>query len=220
MYSTKKAKAAAARRCRSRISASKAAGKPVLAGPGEETIPAGILACASAAHTPVFSANANDLLSLLGEASALTVAVPLGSSTRFPILSQSPPGPGALKLLFTFGVILPQGLFVVNQRKHWGVDKMENEHLWERTALNFCFSTPFSWLFMPVFAYVCRRLNRSDYDCLRMYPVSVPVSVSVTVPVSVTVFYFKKFFWQPGAEAFSRHIELSTFSARNRQASN
>lgn len=49
-------------------------------------------------------------------ASTLTVAVPLGICTRFPILSPSPTGPGALKLVFTFKGILPQPIANVNQK--------------------------------------------------------------------------------------------------------
>ena len=58
---------------------------------------------------------------LLPGASALTVAVPLGSFTRFPILPQGLNSQGALKQLFTFVFILPQHLRIVN--KQAGKDK-------------------------------------------------------------------------------------------------
>lgn len=48
-------------------------------------------------------------------ASAITVAVPLGIFTRFPILPLSPDGPEALKQLFTFTDILPQPMRNVNK---------------------------------------------------------------------------------------------------------
>ena len=58
---------------------------------------------------------------LLPGASALTVAVPLGRFTRFPILPQGLNSQGALKQLFTFVFILPQHLRIVN--KQAGKDK-------------------------------------------------------------------------------------------------
>ena len=87
---------------------------PVLAEPDIQAVSAGILAYASQVPNIVFSEKSNDGLSPLVWASALTVAVPLGSCTRFPILSPSPTGPEALKLVFTFENILSQGLASVN----------------------------------------------------------------------------------------------------------
>ena len=64
----------------------------------------------------VFSETSNDRFSPHAGTSALTVAVPLGSCTRFPILFQGPTGPEALKPLFTFRFILPQPIGNVNKQ--------------------------------------------------------------------------------------------------------
>ena len=70
----------------------------------------------ASAFSPGHDSPSNDRFSPHAGTSALTVAVPLGSCTRFPILFQGPTGPEALKPLFTFRFILPQPIGNVNKQ--------------------------------------------------------------------------------------------------------
>ena len=104
--STGRAKTAAAKRCRSRFPAPKAAGS-VLAEQADNPVFSSypdlqIISCRTA-----FSEKSNDRLSPCAAASLLTVAVPFGICTRFPILPGSPTGGRSTeRVLFTFGTIV------------------------------------------------------------------------------------------------------------------
>ena len=93
-------------RCSSRFPAPKAAGS-VLAEQADNPILSSypdlqIISCRTA-----FSETSNDRLSPCAAASLLTVAVPFGICTRFPILSGSPTGGRSTeRVLFTFGTIV------------------------------------------------------------------------------------------------------------------
>ena len=93
-------------RCSSRFPAPKAAGS-VLAEQADNPILSSypdlqIISCRTA-----FSEKSNDRLSPCAAASLLTVAVPFGICTRFPILSGSPTGGRSTeRVLFTFGTIV------------------------------------------------------------------------------------------------------------------
>ena len=93
-------------RCSSRFPAPKAAGS-VLAEQADNPVLSSypdlqIISCRTA-----FSETSNDRLSPCAAASLLTVAVPFGICTRFPILSGSPTGGRSTeRVLFTFGTIV------------------------------------------------------------------------------------------------------------------
>ena len=95
-------KAAAATKLPQPFFCAKSSQRPVLAGTDTQTVLAGILTHASQVTRSVFSEQSNDRLSPPAGTSTLTVAVPLGTFTRFPILSQDPSGPGSTKTVIYF----------------------------------------------------------------------------------------------------------------------
>lgn len=107
--------------CRSRLSAPKAAAAPYLQDRTHKPFQQVSWLTHPQLSANVFSETSNDRFSPHAGTSALTVAVPLGSFTRFPILPQGLNSQGALKQLFTFVLILPQHLRIVN--KQAGKDK-------------------------------------------------------------------------------------------------
>lgn len=102
--------------CRSRLSAPKAAAAPYLQDRTHKPFQQVSWLTHPQLSANVFSETSNDRFSPHAGTSALTVAVPLGSCTRFPILFQGPTGPEALKPLFTFAIILPQPIGNVNKQ--------------------------------------------------------------------------------------------------------
>ena len=102
--------------CRSRLSAPKAAAAPYLQDRTHKPFQQVSWLTHPQLSANVFSETSNDRFSPHAGTSALTVAVPLGSCTRFPILFQGPTGPEALKPLFTFRFILPQPIGNVNKQ--------------------------------------------------------------------------------------------------------
>ena len=89
--------------CRSRFSASKAAGSPYLQRPADNPSFSSYpdFASLQLPHRLLRYAS-NDRLSPCAAASSLTVAVPFGICTRFPILSGSPSGSQSTKLAIYF----------------------------------------------------------------------------------------------------------------------
>lgn len=88
--------------CRSRFSASKAAAPPYLQSPAPSELSSYPDSALPRSPHRLLRKIPNDRLSPCAAASTLTVAVPFGIRTRFPILSRRPTGPRSTKLTVYF----------------------------------------------------------------------------------------------------------------------